>query len=430
MTAAHQSLADLLPGYELGAELGRGAWGIVYAATHRLLGRRVAVKVLPRAFGADPEARHRFLTEARLLATLEHPHVVPVFDYAEGSGWCVLVLEHLGGGSLAERMGTLPPAGVVATAAAVATGLDHAHGRGVLHRDVKPENVLFATGGRPKVADFGIAKVLDDTTSRATRVGDVLGTPAYMAPEQARGGELGPPTDLYALCVVTYEALAGRLPFAEDGDAMALLWRHVHEAPVPLADVAPTVPPSVAAVVMRGLVKEPVGRYTSGRALAAALVAAASEAWGPTWLDTCGVDVELPADVRRGGPRPAATLPPPAAGPARPAAATVVVDAIGPLRTPTAAEAAVLDLVRTGRLALDGAAPAELDALFHAAEPLSRLGLAPGSDVATAQAAAAAGAGRWRRRSDDPFADSTERGACETIARAYESIHHALASGV
>ncbi|MCA1692485.1 MAG: serine/threonine protein kinase, partial [Actinobacteria bacterium] len=178
--------------------------------------------------------------------------------------------------------------GVTAEAAcglvlATAAGLHAAHQRGILHRDVKPENLMFSAGGALKVTDFGIAKVVGGAETMGTRTGEVLGTPAYMAPEQAQAAELGPATDVYAVGVMLYELLSGRLPFPDEGDAMAILYQHVHEQPSPLTDVAPGVPAGVAAVVMRALATRPDQRYPTAEAFGVALAEAATSAWGPGW---------------------------------------------------------------------------------------------------------------------------------------------------
>jgi hypothetical protein len=274
-----------LPGYEMGAELGRGGWGVVLEGRHRQLGREVAIKQLPRAFAADPAVRARFVAEARLLASLDHPHIVPVYDYVEADGLCLLVMEKLPGGTVWNRFTS---AGVTAEAAcalalAACAGLHAAHQRGILHRDVKPENLMFSAGGALKVTDFGIAKVVGGPETMATRAGEVLGTPAYMAPEQAQAAELGPATDVYAAGVVLYELLSGRLPFPDEGDPMAVLYQHVHEQPIPLADVAPGVPPAIALVVMRALATRPDQRFATAEGFGVALAEAATSAWGPGW---------------------------------------------------------------------------------------------------------------------------------------------------
>ncbi|MFU8840904.1 MAG: protein kinase domain-containing protein [Nitriliruptoraceae bacterium] len=286
-------LHQLLPSYELGQELGRGAWGVVFAATHRSLGRRVAVKYLPAAFSADPAARERFLAEARVVASLDHPHIVPLYDYVEGGNTCVFVMENMPGGTLWDRFSAegLSPEAACSVGIALLVALDHAHRRDVLHRDVKPENVLFNAEGLPKLADFGIAKVLGDGAGTRTATGVILGTPAYMAPEQGSGEPLTGATDLYAVGAMLYELFAGRLPFESTGNPLTQLYRHVNEAPVPLREQAPAVHPALAEVVMQALAKAPGDRPADAASFARSLNAAATTAFGPDWPTRSGVPV-------------------------------------------------------------------------------------------------------------------------------------------
>jgi hypothetical protein len=299
MALERDQVAEALPSYEIGRELGRGAWGVVISARHRALGREVAIKQLPRAFAADPAVRARFVTEARLLAALDHPHVVPVFDFVERDGLCLLIMELLPGGTVWDRFsgqGFSPPA-ACATVLAASSGLQAAHERNVLHRDVKPENLMFSSEGVLKVTDFGIAKVVGGDSTLATRAGEVLGTPAYIAPEQARGAPLSPATDVYALATMLYELLSGQLPFPGEADAMALLFKHAYEGPEPLDQKAPNVPALVVPVVMRGLATAPEDRYASAEAFSIALAEGCTSAWGPGWLAAEGVAVMGAAPV-------------------------------------------------------------------------------------------------------------------------------------
>jgi serine/threonine-protein kinase len=282
-------LSDALPAYEIGEPLGQGGMGVVVSGQHRQLDRQVAIKQLPAAIAADPEVRRRFTSEARVLASLDHPHVVPVYDFVDRDGLCLLVMELLPGGTLRSRVaaaGGVTPGYAIAVTLACLSGLNAAHRRGVLHRDIKPENMLFASTGVLKVTDFGIAKLIGGPGTVMTRVGDVLGTPAYIAPEQVRGGQLSPATDVYAVATMLYELMAGDLPFPDDGqgDAMALLFKHAYEQPEPLRGVAPGVPEAVAAVVMRGLATEPGDRFGTAEEFGVALAEAGAQAWGPGWL--------------------------------------------------------------------------------------------------------------------------------------------------
>ena len=308
-------LAAILPGYEIGAELGRGGYGVVLAGRHKQLNRAVAIKELPPALAGDPAVRQRFAVEARVLASLDHPHIVPVYDYVESGGICLLVMESLPGGTVwnAFSAGGYTPAAACAVVMVACSGLHHAHQKGILHRDVKPENLLLTAGGNVKVADFGIAKVLGGNDALATTAGDILGTPAYIAPEQAQGGELGPQADVYAAGVMLYELLSGRLPFPEDGGGLAIVYRHVYEQPTPLLQVAPALPPALADVVMRALSRQATERYPSAEEFAVAIGEAATAAFGAGWFAGSGVPVPPAGPIltsTQGLPTATATTPP------------------------------------------------------------------------------------------------------------------------
>ncbi|MGA2521962.1 MAG: serine/threonine-protein kinase [Acidimicrobiales bacterium] len=293
------TLGAALPGYEVGAELGRGAFGVVLAGRHRQLGREVAIKLLSPGLVSNDVVRARFLSEAQVLASIDHPHIVPVYDYVEHDDACILVMERLAGGTVwrrfVDRGFDQPTACAVALVAC--SGLNGAHRHGVLHRDMKPENMLFGADGVLKVTDFGIARVLGDDDALATRQGELLGTPAYMAPEQASGVDLGPPTDVYAGGVMLYELLSGRLPYPEEGGSLAIVLRHVNEDPSPLGDVAPAVPAHLADVVMKAIARDPAARFESAEEFGIALGQAASASWGDGWLERTGVGLREPGPI-------------------------------------------------------------------------------------------------------------------------------------
>ncbi len=286
-------LTEALSAYEVEGQIGRGSWGVVLKARHRQLGREVAVKQLPFEFAAQSDVRRRFVNEARLLASLDHPHIVPVYDFIEKEGVCLLIMEFLPGGTVWKRFNTEGFDYVDSLAIALATcaALHFAHRHGVLHRDIKPENLMFSAGGILKVTDFGIAKVLGAASTMGTRAGEVLGSPAYIAPEQATGSDLGPYTDVYATAVVLYELLSGRLPFPDDGDPLMVMYRHVHEQPRPLQEVAPEVPEPISRVVMDGLATRPQERYQTAEEFGVALAEAATASFGPGWLGRSSVSV-------------------------------------------------------------------------------------------------------------------------------------------
>ena len=301
-------IAGALPDYEIGGELGRGGFGLVLAGRHRQLRRDVAIKELPPALAADPRVRSRFAAEARILASLNHPHIVPIYDYVERDGLCLLVMENLPGGTLWDRFRS-QGMGIETTCAvimAACTGLHYAHQKGVLHRDVKPENLLYNAEGVLKITDFGIAKVVGGAETLATRGGEILGTPAYMAPEQAEGRELGPEADIYATGVMLYELLSGNLPFSEEGGPLAIVYRHVYEEPTPLSKVAPHVEPSLAEVTMRAIARQPANRYSSAEDFGVAIGGAVTPAWGTEWLQRAGMPIVDSGPITESAKRPTA----------------------------------------------------------------------------------------------------------------------------
>ncbi|MEQ8718043.1 MAG: protein kinase [Acidimicrobiales bacterium] len=287
-------LADALPDYSIVRELGRGAMGIVYLGEQKSLGRSVAIKELPEAFVRDQTVRERFLAEAKALGRLGHPHVVPVYEFVERPDMCALVMEALPGGTVWSRFidTGLTPQESCALVIATAAGLQHAHERGILHRDIKPENLLFDEAGTLKVSDFGIAKVVNGATTKATVEGSVLGTPAYMAPEQAEGRDVDERADVYAAGTMLFELLSGRLPYEPtDGGPLSLLTQRITTDPPDIGDVAPATPPEIAAVVMKSLARDPKDRYSTAEDFGCALGEAAATAWGPDWGDATGVPV-------------------------------------------------------------------------------------------------------------------------------------------
>ena len=263
----------ILPGrYEEPRLIGRGGMGEIYLARDRLLGRTVAVKLLAERLAQEPELRERFRREALTAARLsEEPHVVTVYDVGEHAGRPFTVMEYLPGGTLAERAQSRPvePEQALAWLAQAAAALDAAHGKGVVHRDVKPANLLFDGADRLQVVDFGIARVTDDTLGM-TAPGTILGTAGYLAPEQALGRETTAASDRYALAVVAYELLTGGRPFAR-GSETAEAAAQIHDPVPPASERAPWLPPQVDPVFARALAKGPTHRYPSSAALVEAL---------------------------------------------------------------------------------------------------------------------------------------------------------------
>jgi eukaryotic-like serine/threonine-protein kinase len=257
--------------YELAETLGAGGMAHVVAAHDRLLERRVAVKLIRDELLGDEPSRQRLLREARAAAALHHPNTVAVFDVGSDEQ-PFIVMELIEGESLADRLareGRLEVRDAVAVATAVLDGLAAAHDRGLVHRDVKPSNILLPVAGGVKLADFGIAKAVSGVTD-LTATGSVLGTPRYLAPEQAAGQGATPASDLYALGAVLYECLAGRAPFEADSP-LAVALAHQQQPVPPLADAAPEVPSALAAAVERALAKRPEDRYPDARTMRTAL---------------------------------------------------------------------------------------------------------------------------------------------------------------
>jgi serine/threonine-protein kinase len=278
---ASQVLAER---YELGDRLGVGGMSTVVRAFDRRLEREVAVKLLAEHLAEDRQFVARFRREALAAARLVHPNIVQVFDFGldDASGRHYIVMELIRGRSGAEILreeGVLGVNDTVAIIAQACRGLDYAHRNGVVHRDVKPGNLLRADDGVLKLADFGIAKAASEE-SAITQVGSVIGTAAYLAPEQAAGEQVGPPADLYALGVVTYQFLSGRLPY-EAQSLTELALKQQRELPPPLDELNPEVPPQLAVAVERALSLDPRDRHSDAEAYRQAVMDGARGV-GPT----------------------------------------------------------------------------------------------------------------------------------------------------
>jgi serine/threonine protein kinase len=272
-----------IPGHEVLEELGRGGMGVVYKARQNSLNRLVAVKMIQPGLHVPGEELQRFRIEAEAVARLQHPNIVHIYEVGEQSGCRYLLLEYIGGGSLADKVGNQPqpPDQAAELVETLARAVHAAHQRGIIHRDLKPANVLLTEDGIPKVADFGLAKMLPaltpagqekETASDArgpTRSGVIMGTPSYMAPEQARGKiqAIGPPTDVYALGAILYHLLTGRPPFRADSP-LDTLHQVISQAPRRPSSLQPDVPRDLEAICLRCLEKEPAQRYASAAALA------------------------------------------------------------------------------------------------------------------------------------------------------------------
>lgn len=256
--------------YRLERAMGSGGMGVVHAAYDTVLKRPVALKQLFAHLVQDDEQTERFRQEALALASLSHPHIVTVYDLLEDSGHFWIVMELLVGGSLAGKIAEAPKMEVdesVAAACRVAAALGFAHDNGIIHRDVKPPNILFTADGTPKLTDFGNAKLADSIVH--TQEGVMLGSPAYMSPEQVTGHPLDHRTDIYSLGVSLYQMLTGRVPF--EGDMRAVLAQHVNQLPRPPRELDPSIPQALEAAVLTMLSKKPEKRFHDAASVISAL---------------------------------------------------------------------------------------------------------------------------------------------------------------
>ncbi|HWE43090.1 MAG TPA: serine/threonine-protein kinase [Gemmatimonadaceae bacterium] len=297
--------------YDLDGEIGRGGMSVVYRARDRRLNRPVAIKVLPPELAFDPAIRARFTREAQTAAHLSHAHIVPIYDVGERDGIAYFVMTIVTGGSLATLIEREPRQQVDEVRRLLcecADALAYAHLRGVIHRDVKPDNILLdGDSGRVLVTDFGIARAVESGT-RLTVTGMAIGTPTYMSPEQALGErEIDGRSDIYSLGVLGYQMLTGRVPFSA-GNSMALLLKHVNERPQPIVELRPDAPAALRATIERAMMKAPEDRWPTAAAMREALMSERSQ--GPAWRtdqrDQVRYTSPRPGSVRSAPPLPRA----------------------------------------------------------------------------------------------------------------------------
>ncbi|MFL5796742.1 MAG: serine/threonine-protein kinase [Actinomycetota bacterium] len=323
-------MADLpsgtqLGGYRVATILGRGGMGVVYLAQQLALGRRVALKVISPDLSDDPEFRERFSREAQLAAAIDHRNIIPVYDAGEADGRLYISMRYVKGLDLRTVLqleGPMDPERVLGIVGAVADALDAAHGAGLVHRDVKPANVLIEDGPGPEpdrvfLTDFGLTKRVDAPRGM-TRTGIFVGTPDYASPEQCAGKPVDGRTDEYSLACVLHECLSGATPFPRDSDAQVLA-AHLLESPPRLSAARPGLPPALDDVLARGMAKDPGSRYaTCGELAGAALAAVRGESpAGETLI------APPPARAPVPGAFPPPDAPPPPMAPARPPMAPV-----------------------------------------------------------------------------------------------------------
>ena len=282
--------------------LGQGGMARVYRGRQENLDRVVAIKVLPPYYAADPDFVERFKREAVAMAKLSHPNIVTVHDAGEENGRLFIVMEYIGGGTLKERMASpLTMRDITRVVHEVASALSYAHAQGIVHRDVKPVNVLLDGGGRAVLSDFGIAKVLA-TSAALTHSGAGVGTPEYMSPEQCRGAAVDARADIYALGVMLFEMLTGRTPFVAD-NYTALAHSHIYEAPPLPSALNPRISPAVQSVILKALEKDPADRFQKATELAAALEMAV-ESQTPVKLSNRPMPHPTAPPRRPSGPQP------------------------------------------------------------------------------------------------------------------------------
>ncbi|MCJ7530008.1 MAG: serine/threonine protein kinase [Anaerolineales bacterium] len=263
--------------YEIKSEIGRGGMATVYRAFDPIFERDVAIKILPKEFLHDPQFRVRFDREAKTIASLEHPSIVPLYDFGEEDGQPYIVIRLMTGGTLANRLqhSPLPIPDIVNIISRVASALDAAHTRGIIHRDLKPGNILLDQYGSVFLSDFGIARLAEAGTSTITGLTGraIIGTPIYMSPEQIQGEKIDGRSDIYALGVILFHMLTGQLPYKTDTPTKAIMANILEPVPSVL-NLRPDLPPGCEDVVQKGLVKDRDKRFTTAGEMAIALQAA------------------------------------------------------------------------------------------------------------------------------------------------------------
>lgn len=263
---------QMLGPYRIINQIGRGGMATVYKAYQPSVDRYVAIKVLPTQLAESKEFATRFQQEARIIAKLEHPHILPVFDYGESDGVSYFVMRYMDAGTLKEKMiegRPLPLNDIDRLFTQLAEALSYAHSRGIVHRDLKPANVLIDSHGNVFLTDFGIAKLLESASPRLTQTDAIMGTPAYISPEQAQGHPVDQRSDIYSLGIILYEMVTGSVPFTAE-TPLAVLFKHISDPLPPPSLVKPDIPPVIEQVVLKALAKDPRDRFATAAEFAAA----------------------------------------------------------------------------------------------------------------------------------------------------------------
>ncbi len=332
--AGERLIGRCLGRYRVSSSLGRGGMAEVFRATDEQLGREVAVKVVLPTYISDPQFLQRFLREAQVVASLEHPNILPIYDFGEQEGLPFLVMPLIDGGTMGDLLDgrSLEPSRVVAWVRDLAAALDAAHAAGVLHRDVKPGNVLVGRGEHLFLADFGIARLCDAT--RLTRTGTVVGTPVYMAPEVAGGKPAEAASDRYSLAVMTYELLAGKPPF--DGEnVLSILHQHATRPVPPITGRFDHLPAGIDRVLEQGLAKQPAGRPATCSAFAELLAGELPATADSTALSTVALPSPAPPPPVSDQVPTLAMTGEPTAAPAAPASSIPGSDAYATVHAPS-----------------------------------------------------------------------------------------------
>jgi serine/threonine-protein kinase len=298
----------ILGAYQLTGRIGRGGMGEVYRAEHLKLGREAAIKILPANLVGEADFLRRFEREAASAAALNHPNILAIYDYGEQDGMPYLVMPYIRGGTLKDRLerGDVTPAQIARYLTQIAEALDFAHGRGIIHRDVKPANILIDEHDQAYLGDFGIAKALEGTES-LTRTGMGVGTPEYMAPEQAQG-RADPRSDLYALGIMVYQLIIGHVPYSGNSTVEVLMQHLQQPIPLePLRSMNPSAAQVFAPILQRALAKDPNHRYQTGRDMMQAVNAAIAQTGFDRWASAPTVVMAPSRPSRPDAPSPGYT---------------------------------------------------------------------------------------------------------------------------